>query len=88
MFFISKRKSCHENGRTESPISLPWRGTLLRLAPADPRDSGVAWPEGIVAAILVVSQCHVDDWISGRSKPKLDVALKLRAFLDEQKRDK
>ena len=39
-----------------------------------------------VAAVLGVSRGHIGDWISGRSKPKLDVALKLRAFLDEQKR--
>jgi hypothetical protein len=39
-----------------------------------------------VAAVLGVTRGHVGDWLSGRSKPKLDVALKLRAFLDEQKR--
>jgi transcriptional regulator with XRE-family HTH domain len=38
-----------------------------------------------VAEALGVTRGHVGDWLSGRSKPKLDVALKLRAFLDEQK---
>ena len=35
--------------------------------------------------VLGVTRGHVGDWLSGRSKPKMDVALKLRAFLDEQK---
>ena len=36
-----------------------------------------------IAEALGVTRGHVGDWLSGRSKPKLDVALKLRAFLDE-----
>jgi hypothetical protein len=35
-----------------------------------------------VAAALGVTRGHVGDWISGRSRPKLDASIKLRAFLD------
>jgi transcriptional regulator with XRE-family HTH domain len=39
-----------------------------------------------LAAILGVTRGHLGDWLRGRSKPKLDVALKLRRFLDVAKR--